>query len=389
MGAIILFPERSMRKNGFTLIDLIGVLVIAAMIAGLVFPSIQASREAARRSACANQLRRLGVAIKQYHDTFTVLPCNKFGPGAGDRKSGFTMLLPHLGYEGVYNDIVEAKWQVAWRKEKVDEKGQPVLDAEEKQIPGPYCTMIPEFLCPTDPNGFDRVPFMFGYNNYVFSHGDWITGQNEKFSRGAFTPGVWISLDAVPDGASNTLAMSERCVCSERDPMIYSPEIRGVKDVGIQEVPEKVSAKGGVRLDMGEAISENIEKQDVGLCWKTADDDYFVGGENVIRINRSWTGGRWADGMHFFTATNTIMPPNGPSCATRGNDQSPLLAPPTSYHVTGVNALMLDGQVRFLFNKIDCGGDYTNKKCVKEGQSPFGVWGAMGSIADTKPVEVK
>ena len=378
-----------MRKNGFTLIDLIGVLVIAAMIAGLVFPSIQASREAARRSACANQLRRLGVAIKQYHDTFTVLPCNKFGPGAGDRKSGFTMLLLHLGYEGVYNDIVEAKWQVAWRKEKVDEKGKSVLDAEEKQIPGPYCTMIPEFLCPTDSNGFDRVPFMLGYNNYVFSHGDWITGQNEKFSRGAFIPGVWISLDAVTDGASNTLAMSERCVCPERDPQIYSPEIRGVKDRGIQEVPEKVSTKGGVRLDMKDAISENLEKQDVELCRKTAEGDYFVGDENVIRINRGWTGSRWADGMHMFTATNTIMPPNGPSCAKAGNDQSPLLAPPTSYHVTGVNALILDGQVRFVSNSIDCGGDYANKKCVKEGPSPFGVWGAMGSIADSNAVEVK
>jgi prepilin-type processing-associated H-X9-DG protein len=83
------------------------------------------------------------------------------------------------------------------------------------------------------------------------------------------------------------------------------------------------------------------------------------------------------------------MPPNGPGCAARGNDQTPLLAPPTSYHITGVNALMADGQVRFISNKIDCGGDYSSKKCVKEGQSPFGVWGAMGSIADTKPVEVE
>lgn len=374
-----------MRQNGFTLIDLVGVLVIIALIAGLVFPSIQASREAARRTACTNQLKRLGVALQQYHDAHNTLPGHKYGPGAQNRISAFTMLLPLLGHENVYNEIVEAKWQVAWRKEKVGPDGKPVLDEEEKQIPGPYCTMIPEFLCPTDPNGYDRVPFLLGYNNYVFSHGDWITGQDEKFGRGAFVPGAWVKYEDVADGLSNTLAMSERCTCPMRDPAIYSAEIRGDAEKGIQEVPEKVSTKGGVRLDMSEAISENLEKQDAGLCWKTAEGDYFVGDENIIRINRAWAGGRWADGMHFFTATNTIMPPNGPSCATRGNDQSPLLAPPTSYHITGVNALMLDGQVRFIFNNIDCGGDYTGKKCLKEGPSPFGVWGALGSIADSKP----
>ncbi len=375
-----------MRKNGFTLIDLIGVLVIAALIAGLVFPSVQPSREAARRTACANQLKRLGVALQQYHDTHNVLPGHKFGPGGEDRISGLTLLLPHLGHEAVFNEIAEAKWQKAWRLEKVAADGRPVLDDDEKQAPGPYCTMISEFLCPTDPHGFDRVPFMLGYNNYVFSHGDWITGQNEKFSRGAFIPGNWIDYEAVVDGLSNTLAMSERCVCPERDHQIYSPEIRGVVGKTIEELPERISVKGAVRLDLGEAVGENLERQDVGLCWKTAEDGYFVGDENIIRINRSWTGGRWADGQHFFTATNTIMPPNGPSCATRGNDQSPLLAPPTSYHVTCVNALMLDGQVRFISNDINCGGDYSGKKCVKKGPSPFGVWGALGNIADAKPV---
>ena len=378
-----------MPKTIFSLFDLIGIAVIIILIAGLVFPAIQASREAARRSACTSQLQRLGTAIKQYNDMHNVLPTNKFGPGAGNRNSGFTALLPHLGYESLYNDIETAKRQVAWRRDKIDENGKSVLDAEGKQIPGPYCTMIPEFLCPADPAGFDRVPFMLGYNNYVFSHGDWIVGQEEKFSRGVFTPDVRISLDAVVDGISNTLAMSERCTAPQRDPQLYSPEIRGIIGQKIQEVPERISTKGGVRLDMKEAISDELTKQDVVVCWKTAAGDYFIGDENTTRINRSWTGSRWADGMHFFTATNTIMPPNGASCAMRTNDTSPLLAPPTSYHVTGVNVLILDGQVRFISNDIDYDGDYTGKKCVKEGQSPFGVWGAMGSIADTKSVEVK
>jgi hypothetical protein len=295
------------------------------------------------------------------------------------------MLLTHIGYENVYREIAETKWQVPWRKEKVDEKGKPILDADEKQIPGPYCTKISEFLCPADIAGFDHVPIMLGYNNYVFSHGDWITGQNEKFSRGAFTPGVWHPLEDIIDGISNTLAISERCTAPQRDPQVYPPEIRNVnKNVGIQEVLERISNKGGVRLDMKEPVSEDITKQKLELCWETTEGDYFIGDENITRINRTWAGGRWADGMHFFTVTNTIMPPNGASCATRTNDQSPLLAPPTSYHLTGVNGLMLDGTVRFISDNIDYGGDYTGKTCVKEGQSPFGIWGALGNIADTK-----
>jgi hypothetical protein len=50
---------------------------------------------------------------------------------------------------------------------------------------------------------------------------------------------------------------------------------------------------------------------------------------------------------------------------------------------------MLDGQVRFISNNIDYGSDYTGKTCVKEGQSPFGIWGALGSITDTKPVHAE
>jgi hypothetical protein len=140
---------------------------------------------------------------------------------------------------------------------------------------------------------------------------------------------------------------------------------------------------------MKEPISEDITKQNLNLCFDTVKDGMFIGDENIPKINREWSGGRWADEQHFFTITNTIMPPNGASCATRINDQSPLLAPPISYHLTGVNALMLDGQVRFLSDNIDYGNDYTGKRCVKEGQSPFGVFGALGSIADIKKVDAE
>jgi Tfp pilus assembly protein PilE len=126
-----------MKPQAFTFVDLLAILVFAALIVGLVFPSLQASRESARRTACTDQLKRLGIALKQYHDVHNILPSHKFGPGSNNRISAFTMLLLHTGHENIYNEIAEAKWQVPWRKEKVDSKGKPVLDADEKQIPGP------------------------------------------------------------------------------------------------------------------------------------------------------------------------------------------------------------------------------------------------------------
>jgi type II secretory pathway pseudopilin PulG len=125
-----------MKQKAFTIIDLITVLIIVAVITGLIFPSLQATRESARRTVCVNQLKRLGVALKQYHDVHNVLPSHKFGPGSNDRISAFTMLLTHIGYENIYNEIAEAKWQVPWRKEKVDTKGKPILDAEKKKFRG-------------------------------------------------------------------------------------------------------------------------------------------------------------------------------------------------------------------------------------------------------------
>ncbi len=82
-----------MKYYAFTLIDLVAAIVIVTLVGCLIFPSIQASRETARRHACMSNLRQIGVAMQQYHDTFQTLPGHKVGPGAGNRKSVFTNLV--------------------------------------------------------------------------------------------------------------------------------------------------------------------------------------------------------------------------------------------------------------------------------------------------------
>ncbi len=58
----------------FTLIELLVVIAIIALLVALLLPAVQQAREAARRSSCKNNLKQLGLALHNYHDTHRVLP---------------------------------------------------------------------------------------------------------------------------------------------------------------------------------------------------------------------------------------------------------------------------------------------------------------------------
>src|SRR6476661_1738708 len=62
-------PPMSVRRRGFTLIELLVVIAIIAVLIALLLPAVQAAREAARRAQCVNNVRQIGIAIQNYHDT--------------------------------------------------------------------------------------------------------------------------------------------------------------------------------------------------------------------------------------------------------------------------------------------------------------------------------
>ena len=64
------------KRSGFTLIELLVVIAIIAVLIALLLPAVQAAREAARRSQCRNNLKQIGLAEHNYHETN-----NKFTPG--------------------------------------------------------------------------------------------------------------------------------------------------------------------------------------------------------------------------------------------------------------------------------------------------------------------
>ena len=205
-----------MRRRAFTLVELLMVIAVTGILIALLLPAIQAARESARRTQCANNLRQIGLAVHNFHNN-----TNKVPPGrwVDDWPTWLALILPYI--EG--NNENEL-WDTA----------RPYYDPINKRARE---EIVPIFVCPSrrapgltafrdaDNPGEHHSPGApsdyagSGGNNQIYWLEDangmiittwapWSTNQRVKWKSS-------ISFKGVTDGLSKTILAGEKHVPNE------------------------------------------------------------------------------------------------------------------------------------------------------------------------------
>ena len=190
-----------LRKRGFTLIELLVVIAIIAVLIALLLPAVQQAREAARRTQCKNNLKQLGLAMHNYHDTVNRFPYASHGATYG----GWVLfVMPYLDQAPLYN-----KW---------DHSTQYYVAPNVSLTQG----RLAAHSCPSDTPTATWIATGMPNYNYAVNFGNTSNARvsplnGVTFSKAPFHyegfrgsgPGISYGLRDITDGTSNTLMLAE------------------------------------------------------------------------------------------------------------------------------------------------------------------------------------
>jgi len=283
--------------RGFTLIELLVVIAIIAILIGLLLPAVQKVRASAARTKCSNNLKQIGLALHNYHDTNEKFPAglnNAVGQdGAAysgeDRRNWMLYTLEYLEQATVGQAVRSA----------------PTTNALYAVAPTSTYAATPfaVLACPSDPNGGKQAMGSQGYHtNYAACAGETtFNGASTPLTyttmNGIFYPLSCVRMTSITDGTSNTLLVSE---------LVMSPDVTG--------------------------------HDTRGRMWNNARDGAVLF-STLYKPNTAT-----ADRLGHCQST-TAAP-----CQT-GSDNMVISA--RSLHSGGVNVVLADGSVRFVRDSVD------------------------------------
>jgi prepilin-type N-terminal cleavage/methylation domain-containing protein/prepilin-type processing-associated H-X9-DG protein len=408
-------PEHRLR-SAFTLVELLVVIAIIGVLVGLLLPAVQAAREAARRMSCSNNVKQIGLGFHNYHSAYKTLPQYQGGSGGLSNSLAFQPIIgSNANALSIFVGVIPFIEQQALWEQIANPLQDPITgDLFPPMGPCPYkrladhvvsrydpwLTEIPTLRCPSDPG--QGLP-AHARTNYAACLGD-----SAMVNHGPLlpTPGPWREdLNA---------AVAARGSCRG---VFVARQFLGFRD--IQDGLANTIMVGEINTDLGDDdITTQLSVVPLAAVADHPDYCYEQGhrdpsrprfwGDNATFVEIDYRRGfAWALGLHLCTGFNTILPPNNGMCGSIGYVVSPLMGgvtPASSRHPGGAHMLMADGAVRFVTDSIDSGSPHNSTVFVdlnadgdlsdsspppfNEGaESPFGLWGALGTRASSEVVE--
>ena len=211
----------SKNRGGFTLVELLVVIAIIGTLVGLLLPAVQSAREAARRSACTNNMKQLGLGVLNFESARKRLPAANSGIGSnggGSSTGGYswiTAILPFLEETNLYTTVSS-------------NSGRLTSAFSSTVNLTPAQTSLPQLVCPSfagdkkSATG-NAIATTCGVTNYKGIAGAGASAQRvpytssniggvitlEKYGSESCAPYTGITLAQIQDGTSKTFMVGE------------------------------------------------------------------------------------------------------------------------------------------------------------------------------------